>query len=76
VGRSGPAILVLNVLTEDGGGLAADRVGEILARPLPLGSPGVAAHVRKLLAQQREDTPLRLLTKREMATVGGKLTIR
>jgi len=36
----------------------------------------VAAHLRKLLAQQREDTPLRLLTKREMATVGGKLTIR
>jgi len=76
VGRSGRAVLLPNVLAEDRDGRAADRAGEAGARPLPLGPPVVAAQVRELLAQLREDTQLRLLTRREMATAGGKPTIR
>ena len=74
--RSGRAVLLLDVLAQDGDRGTADRPGEVGARPQSLGPPVVAAQVRELLPQPPGGHPLRLLTSREMATVGGKFTSR
>ena len=69
-------MLLLDVLAQDGDGCATDRAGEVRPGPQPFGPPVVPLQSRELLRNLREDTPLRLLTSREIATVGGTFTSR
>ncbi len=76
-GREGPSsalsrtVLLFDVLLHDAQRCPADGACEVRARPEFVGSVVVAYEVGNSWRRRREDTPLRELTRRAMAALGG-----
>jgi len=69
-------VLLLDVVAQDGDRGAADGSGELGPGPQPVRPPVVPGKVRNSCRSLREDTPLRLFTSLDSATLGGKFTSR
>jgi hypothetical protein len=68
MGPSGRPVLLFDVLAQDRDRCPAGRSSEVRPGPQASRPPVVLPQVRDSCRSRREDTPLRLLTSREMAS--------